>query len=1806
MTEPAEPLMAADAMAHNRRRLSTSKHSTADTTRLRPQNQTADGAGVDPDTCRICRGEGTDDEPLFYPCKCSGSIKYVHQDCLMEWLSHSQKKHCELCKTSFRFTKLYSPKMPSTIPVHVFVGHMAKYLFRNILVWLRAALVVFVWLCWLPWLMRSIWSFLFWLSNEGIGARIWGPDWNFRPHTPRNSAAAAWSQSPHLLNTCPAHPFVDPSVYSASGHGMEQQLAEMMRLQPSSTFSATWHGVNISTNDSFSAAFLRAIFGFASSSTPDLNGVCPVDRMHVPVDHGSLLSDVSFLRNLTSSPLVNRTIITILEGQFITVLVVVCFILVILVRDYVVQQQPEINMRAALNENPQAQAEPQIQPQPLPRRQHQDPALQRMAEEVEDLPGPDDDDEEDEGDVGGLDSQNSQLDTIVERGLGEAAWEDDASQPDRSRHSDIEEEVSQASPATAASIQPGLSNRPSPNQHALGAPPRDQAHSPVATVHEYLRIYRQANGDPERILQIIQDENLEETLGYWARVTRSMIDKNKEAAHSNGPTASTGEEAESSQRPAPQQESWPVPLPPPSAPDFSWPSKDEHENGEAEFDVKGRGKEVERDEMHADGQPESGLGPSTSSYNFLRPRAASDGPQRFDTINPLANNSWSFAGIPSDDTRPGASNDRDAPTSQPQATTVAGSSRPVNSYREDLPPPRDGDGTDDADDSSQHSGASRSVASGTQRSDVEPFGPLPEHELAGMAPEAAAGQTGPGDLIAVEAAPAQQRPPLQRGVMDRLADFMWRDVEPRERNGAADRIEDLEDIDTDTEDDLDHEHGGGDGEDDDDDQHEDDGDFLEEGPDLDDGDQRDPEVVQAAVAAGLDPEAIDDAEDMEGVLELVGMRGPLVGLFQNAVFCAVLVSVTIFLCVFLPYNFGRVSVWALMNPMRLVRMLFSFTKFVQDLAVALVSGACSGFLTLVVYVGNALGLWLPSARRSCVALRVHTWDISSNATVRVFESLAGDLPLISATEIQNFSAVSHQALLDLKSSVSTVLRSVGTALEMLFDGELPAHVVRLVRWATEAASTASHTLRNVPLKLLNPASWVISFGISEPAASIDPALASWSGTDRFWAILCGYLSLSGLGALYLRRGTPFSSGQVAQEWEASLIDLLNQASGVMKVILIISIEMLVFPLYCGLLLDAALLPLFEEATIRSRIAFMANYPLTSIFVHWFVGTGYMFHFALFVSMCRKIMRKGVLYFIRDPDDPEFHPVRDVLERNVVTQLRKILFSAFVYGALVVVCLGGVVWSLSFSLKRVLPIHYSSNEPVLEFPIDLLFYNFAMPLAVKFFRPSNKLHAMYTWWLRKCARGLRLSWFLFGERRIDEEGVLALRSDSPHLELPWWRRYFLEVNRRNRVVPQTWQGLIEGGTSKPGAKLSKDKMIRATLEKRMLVQTGQLIKDGRFVRTPASDQVKIPKGNLIFVEVTEYNERLDGKADLPGTDLYSTDQYQLVYLPPNFRFRIFLFILYIWLFAAVTGVSFTIIPLVFGRAVFEQLIPAHIRTNDIYAFSMGIYILGSIVYLCFHARSIAARVGRWAAEARNTVWDRATLRHVSSVALRVAKVVYAYSMLLIVFPLILTSLMELYVILPLHTYVDPPSPYVAPTGGTTASGLATGAVVPSQHTARAVQSWTLGLLYVKLGARAITSFYDGTRPAAAVRAILRGGWLHPDVSVLTRAFVLPGLFLAAVALFGPAYVTSLLESRGWLGHPAPAPHELVTMYRLSYPAAALAALAVGVLWSVVGVLRSWQIRIRDEAYLIGERLHNFGVGAAEAAAAGARGGQWRMR
>ncbi len=505
-------------------------------------------------------------------------------------------------------------------------------------------------------------------------------------------------------------------------------------------------------------------------------------------------------------------------------------------------------------------------------------------------------------------------------------------------------------------------------------------------------------------------------------------------------------------------------------------------------------------------------------------------------------------------------------------------------------------------------------------------------------------------------------------------------------------------------------------------------------------------------------------------------------------------------------------------------------------------------------------------------------------------------------------------------------------------------------------------------------------------------------------------------------------------------------------------------------------------------------------------------------------------FIRDPDDPTFHPVRDVLERNVATQLRKILFSALVYGGLVVICLGGVVWGLSYAFKGVLPIHWSSNEPVLEFPIDLLFYNFLMPLAVKFFKPSDGLHAMYSWWFRRCARMLRLTWFMFDERRQDEEG---------------------------HSVRKSWTDVFRGTNTEDLKKIKTNDFDQPFVEDPDLNAYFRL--DGRYVRAPASDQVRIPKGTTTFLEVDESNNRVDGKIDRPdGVHGASTDLYKQVYIPPWFRTRIFLFIVSIWLFAALTGVSITIVPLVFGRQVFAKIIPTHVRKNDVYAFSIGIYILGSALYAILHFGVFISYLRNSLAVDADT--PQTILRQVTKIAFRVARVSWTYVAFLFILPTLFSFLIEFYFIVPLHTYF----------------------AIEERHIMHFVQSWTLGLLYVKLTTRIIL-WHEDSRPAQSLRAITRNGYLDPDARLATRSFILPATFALCFALWYPWCLAKLVTLTVLKDNP----ENHLMAYRYAYPMC-LSLCAIGyALFILLDWLKDWRMKIRDEVYLIGERLHNFG-------------------
>ncbi|KAI3892700.1 hypothetical protein MKW92_051736 [Papaver armeniacum] len=72
--------------------------------------------------CRICHSPGDSENPLQYPCACSGSMKFVHPKCLLHWMKQRITFECEVCKHKFSVYRVYAENTPTRLPLREFVG----------------------------------------------------------------------------------------------------------------------------------------------------------------------------------------------------------------------------------------------------------------------------------------------------------------------------------------------------------------------------------------------------------------------------------------------------------------------------------------------------------------------------------------------------------------------------------------------------------------------------------------------------------------------------------------------------------------------------------------------------------------------------------------------------------------------------------------------------------------------------------------------------------------------------------------------------------------------------------------------------------------------------------------------------------------------------------------------------------------------------------------------------------------------------------------------------------------------------------------------------------------------------------------------------------------------------------------------------------------------------------------------------------------------------------------------------------------------------------------------------------------------------------------------------------------------------------------------------------------------------------------------------------------------------------------------------------------------------------------------------
>ncbi|EPS64281.1 hypothetical protein M569_10499, partial [Genlisea aurea] len=272
----------------------------------------------------------------------------------------------------------------------------------------------------------------------------------------------------------------------------------------------------------------------------------------------------------------------------------------------------------------------------------------------------------------------------------------------------------------------------------------------------------------------------------------------------------------------------------------------------------------------------------------------------------------------------------------------------------------------------------------------------------------------------------------------------------------------------------------------------------------------------------------------------------------------------------------------------------------------------------------------------------------------------------------------------------------------------------------------------------------------------------------------GYIFMFSLVIIYVgvvsliryTRGEPFTLGRfygiasiaetvpsLVKQFMAAMRHLMTM----IRVAFLLVIELGVFPLMCGWWLDVCTIRLFGK-TLSQRVEFFSVSPLASSLVHWVVGIFYMLQISIFVSLLRGVLRNGVLYFLRDPADPNYNPFRDLIDDPVHKHARRVLLSVAVYGSLIVMLVFLPVKLAMRMFPSIFPLDISVSDPFTEIPADMLLLQICIPFAIEHFKLRRTLKSLLGYWFAAVGWTLGLTDYLLP--KADDTGVNENGNGNP--------------------------------------------------------------------------------------------------------------------------------------------------------------------------------------------------------------------------------------------------------------------------------------------------------------------------------------------------------------------------------------------------------------------------------------------------------------
>ncbi|KAJ8713324.1 hypothetical protein PYW07_013694 [Mythimna separata] len=207
---------------------------------------------------------------------------------------------------------------------------------------------------------------------------------------------------------------------------------------------------------------------------------------------------------------------------------------------------------------------------------------------------------------------------------------------------------------------------------------------------------------------------------------------------------------------------------------------------------------------------------------------------------------------------------------------------------------------------------------------------------------------------------------------------------------------------------------------------------------------------------------------------------------------------------------------------------------------------------------------------------------------------------------------------------------------------------------------------------------------------------------------------------------------------------------VVKVALLSVVEIGVIPLVCGWWLDLCSLSMFD-ATLKDRESSLQAAPWTLMFIHWLVGMVYVYYFASFILLLREVLRPGVLWFLKNLNDPDFSPVQEMIHLSVWSHIRRLVVSAMIFGTAVLFMLWLPIRVIKYVLPGFLPyaVAVHTDAPVNELSLELLLLQVILPALLEQSHTRTWLKAGVRTWCACAAGALGLRSYLLGEMRNDQ-------------------------------------------------------------------------------------------------------------------------------------------------------------------------------------------------------------------------------------------------------------------------------------------------------------------------------------------------------------------------------------------------------------------------------------------------------------------------